>query len=591
MTSEAPGRPKRRRVRLVLLSVGALVAVALAAAAWVGVRGWLAKGELEAAADAAGSVMSAMSAQDRPAAVREAERLDEHASEAAALTGDPVWAAAQVIPWIGDDLRAVGAMAAALAKVSAEAVLPLSTTVADLDAESLRDPEGRMDIDRIAASAPVVHRAATAIGVAADEVAAIPSRGLLGPVAGARTRFLGALTEASTVARGADDALTFIPAALGQDAPRQYLMLSLNNAELRTAGGIAGAIALVRIDGGRLTIVRQASTSDFAKFDPPLAVDQGMRSVFGDDIGSYIQNTTMTPDFAETGELTAAMWQRVFGDRIDGVVALDPVALSYLLQSTGLVTVDGADPIDAANAVSRLLVEPYQDPTFEQAARDRYFSSIAAGTFDAMLHESVDLGTLAWAVAEAGAEHRISMWSADAGEQAMLERSPFSGLLAAQAEAGPQTYGVYLNDTTAAKLDPYLDVAIDVGAVQTRADAHGDVTVRVTLTDAVTPADLARMPIDASGAYREGYGNGRITTIVTVRAPDGAFNGGVFIDGVPVPSLARDVAGATTSSLTVDLEPGEQAIVEFRFVSAEPSQTEPHVVHTPLFAPLEVGAL
>ena len=482
-------------------------------------------------------------------------------------------------------------MARELDRVSSEAVRPLATVLEDLDPNALREPGGRIDMARIDAAAPVVHLAAASIADARERVSGISPNGLLAPVAGARERFVEALAAASDLVSGLDATVRFVPAVLGADAPRQYLILSLNNAELRTAGGIPGAIALVRIDDGALSLVRQASAYDFSAFSPPLAVADGTRAVFGDEVGEFIQNVTMSPDFTETGRLAAGMWERTFGDRIDGVVALDPIALSYLLRATGPVTASGESPIDADNAVSRLLIEPYRDPTFDQFARDRYFSGIAAATLATMLSEPIDLGTMVESLSRAGAEHRISMWSADPDEQDALEQSPFAGLLAAQDAAGPQAYGVYLNDTTAAKLDPYLDVTIDVGASDTRADGRAEVTVRVALENTVTTADLALMPSDASGAYREGFGQGRIATIATAFAPRGAYDGGVRVDGLPVEYLSRDSDGRLASSLQVDVEPGETKILEFAFVTAEPGQVDPEAVHTPLIRALEVGRL
>ncbi|MFF2372307.1 DUF4012 domain-containing protein [Agromyces sp. NPDC058110] len=586
-TTRTPGR----RARAVLIGCGVLVVAVLAAAAWIGVRGWLAKSELEAAAEAGEEAASAMLAHDADAAEAAADGFGAHAAEAARLTGDPIWAVAEAIPWVGDDLAAASTMARELDRVASDAVLPLVAILGDLDPNALRDSEGRIDVARIASVAPVIHGASTSIGTALDRVSGIPSEGLFAPVASAREQFVGALDRASGVAGAVDDAVSFVPAALGSEGARQYLILSLNNAELRTAGGIPGAIALVSVEDGVLTLVRQAGAYDFSEFASPLALDDGTRAVFGDEVGRYIQNITMTPDFAETGELAAGMWQQTFGDRIDGVVALDPIALSYLLAATGPVTVPGAAPIDADNAVERLLVDPYRVPTFDQFARDRYFGAIAAATLTSMLSQPVDLGALVSSVGRAGDEHRLSIWSAHPDEQAALERSTFAGLLAAQQESGDQTYGVYLNDSTAAKLDPYLGVSIDVGAAPADDGGRAEVTVRVTLENTVTQSDLALMPSDASGAYREGFGHGRIATIVTVSPPEGTFDGGVVVDGERVAYASRDGFAGPANSLPVDIEPGATIVLEFRFTSAEPGQVDPQVVHTPLIRQIPIGRL
>ena len=57
-------------------------------------------------------------------------------------------------------------------------------------------------------------------------------------------------------------------------------------------------------------------------------------------LGIYFQDPGWTADFPRAAELWQAHWdRRVTPDLpIDGVVALDPVGISYLLEGTGPVT-------------------------------------------------------------------------------------------------------------------------------------------------------------------------------------------------------------------------------------------------------------
>ena len=57
--------------------------------------------------------------------------------------------------------------------------------------------------------------------------------------------------------------------------------------------------------------------------------------------------------------LARAMYRRREGVSVDGVLATDPVALSYLLHVTGPVRVPQGRPLSAGNAVSMLLSEAY----------------------------------------------------------------------------------------------------------------------------------------------------------------------------------------------------------------------------------------
>lgn len=46
----------------------------------------------------------------------------------------------------------------------------------------------------------------------------------------------------------------------------------------------------------------------------------------------------MTPGFPSTAKTARATWLDVYGGKVDGVIFLDPVALSYLLEVSGPVT-------------------------------------------------------------------------------------------------------------------------------------------------------------------------------------------------------------------------------------------------------------
>src|SRR5699024_6881361 len=130
-----------------------------------------------------------------------------------------------------------------------------------------------------------------------------------------------------------------LPAILGADETRHYLMLFENNAETRGWGGNPASVMLLNVDDGKIDIEQQADTSDFpyGLEQPIMELDPESEALYGDKIGRYLQDTTTTIDFRETAHLATAFWDRQFGGDIDGVVSFDPVALGYLLKATGPV--------------------------------------------------------------------------------------------------------------------------------------------------------------------------------------------------------------------------------------------------------------
>ena len=561
-------------------------------AAWVGVRGWLASRELQAAAPQASVAQKAIAAGDVATASAAAHGLAKHAASAASLTGDPVWRATEVLPWVGGNLRAVRVLSSSLDEAAGSAIVPLVDLGSSLGVSSFRPQNGAIDLKPLIAARPTADRAQVAMTRASHAVNAIDPTGLAGPIADARTKLASALGTASGITDGLDTTLKVLPTMLGSDGPRNYLVLFQNNAELRAAGGIPGEVALLHAENGAISLGTQASTGDFPHHldAPVMALPDETGALYGDRPAEYVQDVTMTPDFPLTAQLATAMWTQRFGGTIDGVVAVDPVALSYLLTATGPVAVPGAQPLTAENAVQTLLVTSYTWGD-DQAAQDAYFNSAARSAFTAILGGGAKPDALLKGLLRSSQENRISLWSANAAEQKILGKTTLSGLSAVQKAAGPQAYGVYLNDSTGGKMGAYLTTAVDVGAKTTRDDGRSDVSIRVTMTN-TAPADAATaLPFLVTAGGHYGVPAGDIATNVVVYGPAGAFEGGVEKDGKLVSYQSGTDGGHRVQTLQVSLQPGQSASYTFRFVSAKPKQDAPVVVHTPVMNSIEVGRL
>ncbi|MET0975194.1 MAG: DUF4012 domain-containing protein [Leifsonia sp.] len=590
-TQTTAAEPRRRRALIwLIVGVGIVVVAVLAVAAWIGVRGGLAKSELEAAADDAAALQSDVLGADVDGAEATAESLVRHTSAAAGLTGDPVWRAAEVLPLLGDDLRAVRVLADQLDRAAEGAIRPLAGLTEAIYAESFRPVDGRIDVRPLVEARPTAHAAALVLAKASSRVDAVESDGLLGPVADARDRLAKALDKGAALSQTLDNALAVAPTMLGAEGPRNFLVLFQNNAELRSAGGIPGAFALIHVEDGLMQLVAQASTTDFSSKDgPSIAIPDATTAVFGTRPGTYIQDVTMTPDFTVSAAVAKQMWERRFGGTVDGVIAVDPVALSYLLGATGPVALADGSQLTEKNAVQSLLVDVYHRLP-SGPAQDAYFADAAAASFSAISAGKADPRALVTALARAGDEHRISLWSTDAAQQAILAGTTLAGLEAAQEAMGPQTYGVYLNDGTGSKIDPYLDVALAVGATP-RDDGLSDVRVQVTLTSTAAADAGTTYPPVVTGTGFYGVPPGQIATNVTVYAPKGAFDGGLEHDGTRVAYAQQEDSGHLVSSLGVTLAPGESTTLVFHYTSAARGQDAPILLHTPLMRGLTVGSL
>src|SRR5690606_15270921 len=105
--------------------------------------------------------------------------------------------------------------------------------------------------------------------------------------------------------------------------------LFLNSAELRSTGGLVGAMAVISADDGALTMSTTRAGTDLPRLDEPiLPLTPAELELHSEALGRRVQAIALTPDFARTAQLAAAMWEADTGERVDGVIATDVVALA-----------------------------------------------------------------------------------------------------------------------------------------------------------------------------------------------------------------------------------------------------------------------
>ena len=147
------------------------------------------------------------------------------------------------------------------------------------------------------------------------------------------------LREVTSALDAAADAAQLAPGMLGADGQRNYLLMIQNNAEVRASGGIPGALAILTLDNGKLTLGVQSSASEIGQMSPPLPVDAEQEQIYSSRLGEYMHDVNLTPDFPTAASTAQAIWEKKTGQRVDGVISLDPVALGYILKATGPVQI------------------------------------------------------------------------------------------------------------------------------------------------------------------------------------------------------------------------------------------------------------
>ncbi|MCR2784947.1 MULTISPECIES: DUF4012 domain-containing protein [unclassified Microbacterium] len=572
MTAAVLPRPVRIAGIVFASVLGALLVAAIVAGAWIGVRAASAYQHLRTAQATMGEAIDSLSDPAQAAGLINA--LSGETSAAHRLTSDPVWRAAEGLPWIGPQLAAVSTIAAAADEVAGTALPPLAEVASSFSIDALRPASGRIDTTVFQAIAEPARAGADDVAAAAASVAAIDRAPLLAPVRDAVAQVSDLLRTGATATDALARASTLLPGMLGADGERDYLIVFQNNAEWRSLGGIVGAMAVVHTADGTLQLSAQNSGAAFPRYDDAvLPLSDELLSLYGPRPGRWMQNVTQVPDFAVSAALAREMWLRETGQQVDGVIAMDPVALSYLLEATGPVTLPTGDELTADNAVQLLLNEVYQ--RYERPRdQDAFFAAAAAAVFDRLAGGAADPAAMVASLARAGQERRLLLWSAIEGEQEVLAGTTLAGgLPATDAEAG--RFGVYLNDGTGSKMDYYMradtQLAWSTCALDDEGRATGEASLTLTLTN-TAPADAATsLPEYITGGGAFGIPAGVSRTVTYLYLPQGyelteadlsidkGFGGG-FHDDRQVLSFGADLAPGESVTVTVSVRtPGPAA--------------------------------
>ncbi|MFD5276387.1 DUF4012 domain-containing protein [Pseudarthrobacter sp. NPDC058362] len=587
------GRRRKRPARLIAVVTGSLLLVGLILAAGASLAGKAStiRMELETSKQLLTQLKAEIAGDDPEAAIETVNRLKQHTASAREQSAGPLWAAAGIVPWLGPNFQAAGEITASVDDVVRLGAAPLVTEFHSLDWNLVAPKSTGVDLAPLQAAEPKIASAAHAVRASAQRINSIDSSDLVPQLSGPLVELRDQLISTSRSLDAAASAAALLPRMMGSDEPREYLLLIQNNAESRATGGIPGALAVLTIDNGKIGLKAQSSASELGLLAPPLPVPTEQKAIYSGRMGRFIQDVNLTPDFPTTASLAQAMWEKKTSQRVDGVVSIDPVSLSYILGATGPVQVSSpAGPeaglpvkLTSQNVVATLLSDVY-GAIEEPVSQDAYFASVAADIFGALSMGKADPKKLLEAIAQGAQEGRILVWSRDTKEQSLLAPHPLSGYIDGPG-ISPAQFGVYFNDGTGAKMDYYVTRTAQVVKKCTR-DGYQQVTVRIISTNNA-PGDAAHsLPPYVTGGGTYGVPAGSVQTNLVAYGPVQANVEVAKVDGQRTNFAPYLHSNRPVGMLSIRLSPGESKTVEFTFGDIV-QHTEPNLVVTPTVQPVK----
>lgn len=564
--------------------IGVLLVALAVAGVWAGSRiysqAMQARSHLLAAMPYVAEVKTAMLASDPEAAATAAAAFRAEAADAQAAASGTLWGFFEAVPLPPlENLRAVSTVADVAVSLADDVLIPAS----GVSVAALAPSGGKMDVAALRSLSGLLDQIEAGTDAADKRLSALDHGALMDEVRSGVQQVETALTEIQAVAGPARDVVAVLPDALGASGPRNYLVMFQGNAEVRASGGGPGSFILLSVDDGALSIVGEAAATefDFAIPEPVVPIDAETEALYSDIIARWIANLTATPDFPTSAALAKGWWSTLHDDRIDGVISIDPIGLSYMLNATGPITLPTGDVLTSENAAPLLLNEAYFKYP-DGADSNRFFSAVSLSVFGALTGGSIEPVPMMAALTRAADEGRLKIWSSDEDEAALLGESPLSGRLPSTNDT-ESAVGVFFNDTTGSKMDYYVDAAVAVQADRCAADAPRWTTT-VTLQNHITADAAGELPRYITGPY---FTPGNIGTDFVVYTPVDATIEGWTLNGKPVDAIAHTThLGRDAVRVNVVLPPESTATLEVAMVgtagSAAADLGPTTVRHTPM---------
>ena len=265
----------------------------------------------------------------------------------------------------------------------------------------------------------------------------------------------------------------------GADKPKKYLIAFQNSAEARGTGGILGAYAIIEFDNGDIKILKTGSNAEL-KWNTELIIkmpDEFMR-LYGKNPAIW-QNSNLSPHFPYGAKIWMANWEKQFGDKLDGAIAVDPTALSYILRSTGEIRLKSGEKITSENVVEETLKNAYERYEKDNNARKQYLVEIMNATAVKLTTGEYSKVKMAKALRDGIKANRILIYSTNQSAQKQLEKVRLGGHLGLAAN---NEYRTVIQNIDASKLDYYLDRSVTIESKSCQNVKQTQVRIRVTNT-------------------------------------------------------------------------------------------------------------
>jgi polysaccharide biosynthesis transport protein len=567
-----------------------VIVILLGATAWVG---WQVSTQVSALGHLRDNVAT-MSASNGDEVTLKASTTAalSNAAAAKAASQDPLVLAAGRLPWVGDNIGAVGAVSRTAGNLAE------SATGAEQWLPQVLGGE-KPSLATAAQVAPLSEKFAAAADLAVADLDRANTPALLPSVRSQLVSIRDSLSQVSPTVARVSPYLRAV-SILSTSGTHDWFVVMQNLDEARPSGGMISNWMVLHSENGTLTLVSKGANGELLKTGAvgyQSVMPQAYQDLWGDSMSDW-RSLNLSANFPDNAKLMAQAWNKHHAYKVDGVLALGQGSVKYLAAAAGPITVDGRT-IKPADMTDYLTVGVYRDFANPKKV-DAVVTQISSEVLRRALSGQVDVKSLLTVASSEDSADYLQMWAAHAGTQEQIETAGLSGTFGAA--EGPVA-SVRLANGGGNKIDAFMHLDVDYSLSSCSVDTSGKGmrtgTLTTTLSNAAPTSGLPaymtpRSDLTSQGVAAKDIVAGSNLDYVIVYAPRGAVVQTVTQDGVETTVPQTLVGDREMLVVSADLNPGQKTTITVTWAeqagdsNGQQYSTAPRVVLPPLINQAQV---
>ncbi|MDQ3877722.1 MAG: DUF4012 domain-containing protein, partial [Actinomycetota bacterium] len=245
------------------------------------------------------------------------------------------------------------------------------------------------------------------------------------------TKSIAKAEKTDALLRDAEAGFKILPAFLGENGKRVYVLGMQNSAELRGTGGSLLQFSLLDITNGKPHLEKTKTVYNVDRnrqqISIPLPADAWYVSQIPD--AQRFGNANWSPDWPFSSKLTIDYARATVGDQfphIDGTIGVDPTLVQYLLNGAGRF--HAAGHYISPNKVLQLLLYRFY-ATYPIAAQRRVVLHKFVDEFYNHMFQPAHPTELVKGMGKALAQKHMQVWLANPAEERFIKQMKWDGAL------------------------------------------------------------------------------------------------------------------------------------------------------------------